>query len=59
MKKFKLRIGDQWIEATYDEWEDLFDRLEVAFGMDAVELTEEEQEEFVLEIFGQDKNINN
>ena len=33
----KMNIGNQEIIATYDEWEELFEKLEKIFGVDAVE----------------------
>lgn len=32
-----FQIGNKSIEATYDEWEELFGKLEDIFGIDAVE----------------------
>jgi len=32
-----FQIGNRSIEATYDEWEELFIKLEDIFGIDAVE----------------------
>jgi hypothetical protein len=32
-----FQIGNKSVEATYDEWEELFEKLEDIFGIDAVE----------------------
>jgi len=36
-KIITFQIGNKNVEATYDEWEELFEKLEGIFGIDAVE----------------------
>lgn len=37
-----MKLGNQEITASYDEWEELYDNLEKFFGEEAVEISTED-----------------
>ena len=37
MTQITFNIGNQEVTASYDDWEELFEKLEGIFGIDAVE----------------------
>lgn len=63
MTKYEIKIGGQTVHTDYDELEALYCKLENIFGINAVELNEDDEKEVIAEIipmlYGMDETCKN